>query len=171
MFSSSQQREGLSIALLAPLAEWRTPNNSVTARSWAQLTASVMAVVCADLVSTFCASCIWGHPTLTLNFARDIQVISADVKGFIKYWDSETFKFPSQGVNFKSVFQTDLMDCVKSGTTPKAIAVSRLGDRFAAACSDFRIRVFEYASGKLLRIFDASMQVRHRVSPQKHCEG
>lgn len=91
---------------------------------------------------------------------RHVQVISADVKGFIKYWDSNTFKFPAQGISFKSLFQTDLMECVKAGTTPKAIAVTKSGNRFAIVCSDLSVRVFEFASGKLLHTFNATMQVR-----------
>lgn len=90
-----------------------------------------------------------------------LQVISADVKGFIKYWDSETFKFPTNGIGFKSVFQTNLMDCVKAGVTPKAIAVSKSGDRFSVVCNDLSVRVFDYASGKCLGTFLASMQVSH----------
>lgn len=69
------------------------------------------------------------------------------------------------------MFQTDLMDCVKSGTTPKAIAVSKSGHRFAVVCSDFCIRVFEYASGKLLRIFHTSMQVRKMGYPPEVLTG
>lgn len=88
-----------------------------------------------------------------------MQVISADVKGFIKYWDTETFKFPAHGMQFKSMFQTDLMDCVKAEVTPKSVAVSKAGNRFALACSDLSIRVFEYATGKCLSTFSASMQV------------
>lgn len=89
-----------------------------------------------------------------------LQVVSCDAKGFIKYWDAETYAFPSSDVSFKSMFATSLMDCVKDGCFAKSLAISRDGRRFAISCSDMSVRVFAYASGKLLCRFDASMEVR-----------
>jgi peptidylprolyl isomerase domain and WD repeat-containing protein 1 len=86
--------------------------------------------------------------------------VSCDVKGFVKYWDSESGQFPSQAVQFKSIFQTDLMACVKDAVVPKSIAVSKDGQKFALSCSDFTVRVFKYQTGKCIQRFDTSIQVR-----------
>ena len=88
-----------------------------------------------------------------------MQVVSCDAKGFIKYWDAETFAFPTAAVSFKSLFATDLMACVKAGCFAKSIAVSKCGSRFAIACSDMTVRVFAYLTGKQLCCFHTSMEV------------
>ena len=92
--------------------------------------------------------------------AAGLQVISCDTKGFMKYWDAETHVFPAAAVSFKSMFATNLMDCVKSGLVPKAVAVSKAGDLLAISCSDLSVLVIDFKSGKLRQRFDASMQVR-----------
>jgi hypothetical protein len=81
------------------------------------------------------------------------------VKGFIKYWDAESFRFPSTGLEFKSMFQTNLMDCVKSDCIVKHVCVSRSGDLLALACSDFSVRVLSYSTGRLRRFVHTDMKV------------
>ena len=91
--------------------------------------------------------------------------MSCDSKGFVKYWDPQSGQFPSQGLQFKSIFSTDLMSCAKDSIVPKHIAVSKSGQKFALACSDNTFRVFACATGKCIQKFDASIQVRcsHQV--------
>jgi WD40 repeat protein len=98
-----------------------------------------------------------------------VQVVSCDVKGFIKYWDAETFRFPSTGLQFKSMFQTNLMDCVKMGCMVKHLSVSRSGEWLAVSCSDFSVRVLAYSTGKLKRIFHTDMKVCSTCVFHKHC--
>jgi WD40 repeat protein len=89
-----------------------------------------------------------------------LQVISCDAKGFVKYWDAETYSFPAASVTFTSMFATNLMDCVKSGIVPRDVAVSKDGRLLALTCSDLSVLVLDYRSGKLRQRFEVSMQVR-----------
>lgn len=97
-----------------------------------------------------------------------MQVISCDVKGFVKFWDAETYGFPAATVSFSSVFATDLMACVKAGVVPKSIAISQNGKWLAITCSDLSVLVLSYRTGKLRRRLDTCLEVRSRcVNRQK----
>jgi WD40 repeat protein len=44
--------------------------------------------------------------------------------------------------------------------TPHTLQVSKDGAQFAAFCADSRVRVWRFASGKLRRTYDESLEVR-----------
>jgi hypothetical protein len=95
-----------------------------------------------------------------------VQVISCDTKGFIKYWDADTYAFPTVTVSFNSIFQTNLMDCVKEGCMAKSVCVSKCGGWFAVTCSDLSVRVFSWRAGKLRRRFETSMKACLSLLPE-----
>lgn len=84
-------------------------------------------------------------------------VISVDAKGMIEYWDTQTFALPKEHVSFSYKSETDLYALAKARTSPCTLAVSPDGRYFATTSRDKQIRVFSFASGKLLRQYDESV--------------
>ena len=96
-------------------------------------------------------------------------MISADVGGMIEYWqptEDEPFKKPDSVFQYKS--QTDLFEFKKNKSVPTCITISPNGDRFATfSLPDRKIRLFDFASGKLLRVYDESVAAA-RDAMQRH---
>jgi len=61
-------------------------------------------------------------------------------------------------VDFESKLDTDLYEFAKNKTIPHDICYSSDGKLFAAICADRKVRVFKFLTGKLLRVFDESLQ-------------
>ncbi|XP_054162055.1 peptidylprolyl isomerase domain and WD repeat-containing protein 1-like [Oppia nitens] len=87
-------------------------------------------------------------------------MISVDTKGMLDYWMSHKndYKFPENIVEFESKLDTDLYELAKNKTIPHDICFSKDGKLFAAICSDRKVRVFKFITGKLIRVFDESLQ-------------
>jgi peptidylprolyl isomerase domain and WD repeat-containing protein 1 len=87
-------------------------------------------------------------------------MISVDTKGMLDYWMSHRndYKFPQNIVDFDSKLDTDLYELAKNKTIPHDISFSNDGKLFAAICSDRKVRVFKFLTGKLIRVFDESLQ-------------
>lgn len=64
--------------------------------------------------------------------------------------------FPADSVSFTYKSDTDLYALAKAGTAALDVAASPDGSRFAAVCADGRVRVWEWGSGRLARVFDES---------------
>ena len=94
-------------------------------------------------------------------------VISIDANGVLEYWSSgrSDFAFPQDRVLFESKLDTDLFEFVKSKTLVHDLCFSPSGQHFATISSDRMVRIFKFATGKVLRVFDESLQ--HTVSLQK----
>ncbi|GBN35946.1 Peptidylprolyl isomerase domain and WD repeat-containing protein 1 [Araneus ventricosus] len=86
-------------------------------------------------------------------------VISCDRNGIIEYWSTlkKDFKFPSC-VQFDSKLDTDLYELVQHKTYPTDLAFSPKGDQFAMICGDRKIRIFRFLTGKMIRVYDESLQ-------------
>eukprot|EP00126_Sphaerothecum_destruens_P006274 Sdes_comp19293_c0_seq1m10347 len=85
-------------------------------------------------------------------------VLSVDVKGIIEYWDpSKDYEFPTSVVKFTSKLDTDLFELVKHKTMPYSVTFSSDGVYFAVTSDDRIVRIFNFASGKLVRSFDESL--------------
>eukprot|EP00891_Asterochloris_glomerata_P002139 jgi/Astpho2/2139/fgenesh1_pm.00040_%23_3_t len=91
------------------------------------------------------------------NAAHDV-VISVDCKGMIEYWSAQDYSFPEAEVSFKFKTETDLYVLAKSKVQALSLAISRDGQQFAMLCSDRRVRVFRFASGKLRASYDESIE-------------
>lgn len=87
-------------------------------------------------------------------------VISADSKGIIEYWsvDPDNLGSPAT-VGFKYKMETDLFELAKARTVPTSIAVSPDGKSFVVTAKDQKIRVFNFWTGKLRRVYDESLPV------------
>lgn len=82
--------------------------------------------------------------------------ISADINGMIEYWNPATYEKPDNVFKFKS--STDLFDFKKSKSLPSSITISPSGSQFATfSFPDRKIRIFDFASGKLYRTYDESI--------------
>ncbi|KAI1807393.1 hypothetical protein F4811DRAFT_559915 [Daldinia bambusicola] len=86
-------------------------------------------------------------------------VISADDSGMLEYWSpSANYEKPDNVFQYKS--STDLFDFKKAKSTPVTLTISPSGHRFVTfSIPDRKIRVFEFASAKLYRTYDESLQV------------
>lgn len=86
-------------------------------------------------------------------------VISADTKGMIEYWSPGNFEFPKDKVDFRMKSDTNLFEIVKCKTAVSSIEVSPNGKQFSVTSPDRRIRVFWFATGKLRRVYDETLEV------------
>lgn len=85
-------------------------------------------------------------------------VISVDKQGLLEYWTGlkHDFQFP-KNVGFESKLDTDLFEFAKNKTIPIGLAITKNGDKFAAISTDRRVRVFNFLTGKLVRVLDESL--------------
>ncbi|KAG8639639.1 hypothetical protein MANES_14G162200v8 [Manihot esculenta] len=79
--------------------------------------------------------------------------------GIIKYWSPATLQFPESEVNFRLKSDTNLFEIVKCKTSVSTMEVSPDGKQFSITSPDRRICVFWFRTGKLLRVYDESLEV------------
>ncbi|KAL8897205.1 MAG: hypothetical protein Q9207_007326 [Kuettlingeria erythrocarpa] len=84
-------------------------------------------------------------------------VLSADESGTVEYWrPSGTYEKPNNVWEYKS--STNLFDFKKAKSPPASIVISPSGTQFATfSFPDRRVRVFDFATGKLYRSYDESI--------------
>ncbi|KAI0845291.1 hypothetical protein F5Y00DRAFT_246561 [Daldinia vernicosa] len=95
---------------------------------------------------------------MAFNDAFDC-VVSADDNGMLEYWSpSANYEKPENVFQYKS--STNLFDFKKAKSTPVSLTISPSGHQFVTfSLPDRKIRVFEFASAKLYRTYDESLQV------------
>ncbi|KAI1107715.1 hypothetical protein F4804DRAFT_339798 [Jackrogersella minutella] len=95
---------------------------------------------------------------MAFNDAYDC-VVSADDNGMLEYWSpSANYEKPDNVFQYKS--STNLFDFKKAKSTPVSLNISPSGHQFVTfSMPDRKIRVFEFASAKLYRTYDESLQV------------
>ncbi|KAF5528704.1 Peptidyl-prolyl cis-trans isomerase cyp15 [Colletotrichum aenigma] len=86
-------------------------------------------------------------------------VVSADDKGMLEYWrPGGDYEKPDNVFEFKA--STNLFEFKKAKSVPTSITISLTGKHFATFSQpDRKIRIFDFASGKLYRTYDESLQV------------
>ena len=97
-------------------------------------------------------------PVRAIAYNNDYDcAISADDNGMIEYWHPQgTFEKPENVFKLKS--STDLFTFKKAKSLPTSITVSPSGAQFASfSFPDRKVRVFEFATGKLHRAYDESI--------------
>ncbi|KAF2832175.1 peptidyl-prolyl cis-trans isomerase-like protein [Ophiobolus disseminans] len=94
---------------------------------------------------------------MAYNNAYDC-VVSVDQGGMVEYWrPSGTFEKPDNVWALKS--STNLFEFKKAKCVPSSITVSPTGKQFATySFPDRKIRIFEFATGKLYRTYDESIE-------------
>lgn len=86
-------------------------------------------------------------------------VVSADAKGFLEYWSATGYEAPqAPQVSFSSKLDTDLFDIAKAKAVARSIEVSKDGKQLALFCSDLRVRIMRFQTGKLRVVFDESLE-------------
>lgn len=91
------------------------------------------------------------------NPKYDIAV-SADKKGMLEYWSGikQNFIFP-KNVAFDSKLDTDLFEFAKNKTFVISLTFSPDGKKFASLSADRRVRVFNFLTGKLIKVLDETL--------------
>lgn len=87
-------------------------------------------------------------------------MVSVDEKGMLDYWGSHRaeYRFPGPDVvAFASKLDTDLYELAKAKVRPHDIAFSPNGSHFAMICSDRKVRLYRFTTGKLIRVYDESL--------------
>lgn len=86
-------------------------------------------------------------------------VISIDKAGILEYWQSHkhNYSFPEKLVNFESKLDTSLYEFAKNKTIVTGLIASPDGRKFATISIDRKVRVFQFLTGKLIRVFDESL--------------
>ncbi|KAK5652597.1 hypothetical protein OQA88_10358 [Cercophora sp. LCS_1] len=86
-------------------------------------------------------------------------VVSSDDGGMVEYWrPSGSYEKPDNVFQLKST--TNLFEFKKAKSVPTSITLSPDGSRFATiSFPDRKIRLFDFASGKLQRTYDESIRV------------
>ncbi|KAA8629801.1 hypothetical protein SMACR_08479 [Sordaria macrospora] len=86
-------------------------------------------------------------------------VVSADDGGMVEYWQpSGSYEKPESVFKFKSA--TNLFEFKKAKAVPTSLTLSPDGSRFVTVSfPDRKIRIFDFASGKLQRTYDESLKV------------
>ena len=84
-------------------------------------------------------------------------VISVDENGMVEYWTPEgTHEKPDNVFQYKS--STNLFEFKKARSLPSSITISPAGTQFATfSFPDRKVRVFDFATGKLYRTYDESI--------------
>uniref|UniRef100_A0A915PG71 peptidylprolyl isomerase n=1 Tax=Setaria digitata TaxID=48799 RepID=A0A915PG71_9BILA len=86
-------------------------------------------------------------------------VISVDSVGMLEYWSGpkRDYQFPD---NVKWIYKTDtdLYEFVKVKAPPRCLLLAPNGKSFAAFGADRRIRIFDFASGKLIKMIDETLR-------------
>ncbi|KAI1456936.1 hypothetical protein F4805DRAFT_209546 [Annulohypoxylon moriforme] len=95
---------------------------------------------------------------MAFNDAYDC-VVSADDNGMLEYWSpNANYEKPENVFQYKS--STNLFDFKKARSTLVSLTISPSGHQFVTfSIPDRKIRVFEFASAKLYRTYDESLQV------------
>ncbi|CAI5487257.1 unnamed protein product, partial [Closterium sp. Naga37s-1] len=107
---------------------------------------------------------VHGAPVVAMQFnvAANV-VVSTDASGMIEYWSADTYTFPAASVRFKYKTDTDLYALAKAKTTAPSLEIAPDGSQFATVSPDRRIRVFWFATGKLRRTYDESLEAAQEL--------
>ncbi|KAF7284968.1 peptidylprolyl isomerase domain and WD repeat-containing protein 1 [Rhynchophorus ferrugineus] len=99
------------------------------------------------------------HPVTLIRYNSKFDVvISADKSNILEYWTGlkQDFIFP-KNVLFETKLDTDLFEFAKVKTHLTSLTIAPDGKRFATISTDRKIRVFNFLSGKLTRVYDETL--------------
>ncbi|EFA85921.1 WD40 repeat-containing protein [Heterostelium album PN500] len=95
-------------------------------------------------------------------------VVSVDLAGMIEYWSPEhEYNEPTAELKFSYKLDTDLYVLKKEKTVATSLHFSNNGQYFAMMARDRKIRVFNYASGSLHRVYDESYTVLNQIQKEE----
>uniref|UniRef100_A0A2K5P9B1 peptidylprolyl isomerase n=1 Tax=Cebus imitator TaxID=2715852 RepID=A0A2K5P9B1_CEBIM len=87
-------------------------------------------------------------------------VVASDKSGMIEYWTGPPlkYKFPKT-VNWEYKTDSDSFEFAKCKAYPTSICFSPDGKKIATVGSDRKVRIFRFLYGKLMRVFDESLNM------------
>lgn len=94
-------------------------------------------------------------PVRLLKFNSQFNLcFSSDQSGAIEIWDPETLDLPDDGrVAFDMLSDTHYFDLVEKQTFALAASFSHDGKCLAVYGRDRKIRLFDFASGKIIKVY------------------
>lgn len=99
-------------------------------------------------------------PVSAIKFNAHFEVaVSVDRAGILEYWTGpkSDYKFPSKVVAFDSKMDTDLYEFAKNKTIVTGMSFSNDGKRMATISTDRKVRIFNFLTGKLTRVYDETL--------------
>ena len=97
--------------------------------------------------------------------------VSVDESGIIEYWSTNSLKFEEKSPTGKSFFKyktdTDLFTFLQHKCSILSLTLSPDGRYFATFSSDRKIRVFNFLSAKLFRVYDESLAVATQLQQEE----
>uniref|UniRef100_A0ABK9NGZ2 peptidylprolyl isomerase n=1 Tax=Glossina morsitans morsitans TaxID=37546 RepID=A0ABK9NGZ2_GLOMM len=110
-------------------------------------------------------------PVIVMSYNVPMEtVISIDRNGILEYWQNSKYdyKFPQKLVKFTSKLDTSLFEFAKCKTLVTGLAISQDGKRFASISTDRKVRVFQFSTGKLIRIYDEALNTYTQMQQTPH---
>ncbi|XP_037888257.1 peptidylprolyl isomerase domain and WD repeat-containing protein 1 isoform X1 [Glossina fuscipes] len=110
-------------------------------------------------------------PVIVMSYNVPMEtVISIDRNGILEYWQNSKYdyKFPQKLVKFTSKLDTSLFEFAKCKTLVTGLTISQDGKRFATISTDRKVRVFQFSTGKLIRIYDEALNTYTQMQQTPH---
>lgn len=90
--------------------------------------------------------------------------LSADKSGALELWDPDTLQMPTSEsrpgkLRFTFKSETHLYELLKNQTFAISLTISSDGTLFVATCEDGRLRIFRFATARMVRAYDESLEM------------
>ena len=69
-------------------------------------------------------------------------------------------------MSFRYKTDTDLYAIAKARAAPTSLAISPDGEHFAVGATDFKVRLYKWASGTCRRTYDESFEAMHALQKE-----
>ena len=132
-----------------------------------------------DVIHEFTS--LHSSPVTLIRYNCPVSIaISVDSSGFLEYWsngknDWKTYPLSSSEgssrskvISFDSKLDTDLFEFVKEKVVVHDLTFSPDCKLFATISSDRKIRIFKFATGKVIRVWDESLVNLTSIQKEKH---
>ncbi|KYR01535.1 WD40 repeat-containing protein [Tieghemostelium lacteum] len=104
------------------------------------------------------------QPVHLMKYSETLNaMVSTDLSGIIEYWCvNEPFSEP-EDLRFQYKIETDLYDMVSQKTYACSLEFSTNSKYFSIMGRDKKLRIFNYKTGKLYRVYDESYHVLNEI--------
>jgi len=107
---------------------------------------------------------IHSQPAHCIKYNASIHAcLSCDKSGALELWDPDTLQMPTDETRSRLQFsmksETHLYELLKNQTFAVTLTLSSDGTLFAAMCDDGRLRIFRFATCKMFRAYDESLEM------------
>ncbi|PAA61106.1 hypothetical protein BOX15_Mlig001891g2, partial [Macrostomum lignano] len=113
-----------------------------------------------------------GHdsPVSALCYNVKLEVVvSADTDGIVEFWSGpkRSYEFPEHCLKWQYKTDTDLFACCQAKSYATFATTSSDGRLLVLLCSDAKIRIFNFFTGKLWKVIDESAQSYSELQQRK----